>query len=269
VKTAAQICARLIREAAVARGELPELDLPDVRSEVEQRLAQVGLALASSAYSDFIGVRLSGEVTADSAFDAASNAGLRSDACALLVLLWARLVLKKRTATDTRQLPGQGSLLADTAREAARRYNPEIRLETIYREFGDVFGSRTHLKRLVSQLRRLRFIAGRGDTFEAGPLLELGIDGEHMVSFIRRGVLAQLMEERERKDAQEEAPHPGEQVVAAIRSLGGSAGIKQIEEITGEQRSRLRRVLRQLLDEGRIVKTGARALTRYRLAEEE
>jgi hypothetical protein len=175
---ASRICARLIREAAVARSELPELDLPDVRTEVEERLGRVGLVLATSAYSEHVGVRLSPDVTADSAFDSASNAGLRSDACALLVLLWARLVLQKRTATDTREVPGQGSMLARDSREAAQSYSPEIRLETIFREFEDVLGSRTHLKRLVSQLRRLRFIGGRGDTIEAGPLLELGIDGD-------------------------------------------------------------------------------------------
>lgn len=265
---AARICARLIREAAVARSELPELDLPDIRTEVEERLGQVGLVLATSAYSEHVGVRLSPDVTADPAFDYASNAGLRSDACALLVLLWARLVMQKRTATDTREVPGQGSLLARDSREAAQSYSPGIRLETVFREFGDVLGSRTHLKSLVSQLRRLHFIGGRGDIIEAGPLLELGIDGERMVAFIRRGVLAQLVEEREQDASGGDAPDPHQHVLDSLDGLGGSAGIKQLEHATGEPRIRLRRLLKELIEDGRVTRTGERASTRYHLAEE-
>jgi hypothetical protein len=265
---AARICARLIREAAVARSELPELDLPDVRDAVEQRLGQVGLVLATSAYSEHVGVRLAADVTAEPAFDSASNAGLRSDACALLVLLWARLVLQKRTVTDSRGVPGQGSLLARDASQAARSYNPQIRLETIFREFGDVLGSRTHLKRLVSQLRRLRFIGGRGDTIEAGPLLELGIDGDRMVAFIRRGVLAQMVEERERDANREEPAEPRHRILEVLEGLGGSAGIQQLEQATGEPRALLRRLLKELIEDGRVTRTGERAHTRYHRAEE-
>ena len=108
---AALICARLLWQGTIPRAELPLLDHPEVRQEVERRLESVGVVLATSAYSEHVGVRLSPEVTADAAFDAASNLGLRADACALLVILWARLVLQKRTAADTRQVPGQAALL--------------------------------------------------------------------------------------------------------------------------------------------------------------
>lgn len=63
------------------------------------------------------------------------------------------------------------------------------RLETLVREFRPVLGGRSHIQRLVTRLRRLRFLAGHGDIIEPGPLLELGIDGERMVAFIRRGAL--------------------------------------------------------------------------------
>src|SRR5262245_25966939 len=112
------ICARLLREGTVPRAALPDLDFAEVRSEVERRLAAVGLVLATSAYSEHVGLRLAPEVTGES-FDAASNLGLRSDACALLVILWARLVLQKRTAVETREVPGQASMFAG---EAAQRF---------------------------------------------------------------------------------------------------------------------------------------------------
>ncbi len=101
------VCARLLREGAILRSGLPELDYPEVRAEVERRLEQVGLTLATSAYSEYVGLRLIPEVTAHSAFDAASNLGLNADHCALLVVLWSYLSLQKRTASDSREVPGQ------------------------------------------------------------------------------------------------------------------------------------------------------------------
>lgn len=267
---AAQICARLIREGAVKREEVPELDVPDVRREVERRLAETGLELATSAYSEHVGIRLSPEVTSEAAFDAASNMGLRADACALLVLLWARLVLQKRTARDTRAVPGQAELLAADSAKAARQYNPPVRFETLMREFSHVVGSRTNLRRLLTQLKRLGFVAVRGDLVEAGPMLELGIDGERMVAFIRRGVLARLLEEREGAAGQEEAaaaPDPADEIAAALKRLGGSAPMRRIEQETGRGRTALQRLLRRLEESGRVRRTGERFSTIYHLVE--
>lgn len=265
---ASLICARLIREGAVPRDEIPDLDLHDVRGEVEQRLSEVGLELASSAYSDHVGIRLSPAVSSDPGFDAASNAGLGSDACALLVVLWARLVLQKRTAADTRLVPGrdQSNLFHRDAADEARGFTPQVRIETLMREFGNIIGSRTHLKRILTQLRRLGFVAGRGETIEAGPLLELGIDGERMIAYIRRGVLAQLLEERKKKENGE--PAPGEptaegMVLEALKAVGTPASIRQLEEKTGLKRAVLRQKLKVLEEEGKVKRTGVRAGTRY------
>src|SRR3954451_15430878 len=205
IDSATLICARLLRAGAVPRAELPDLDFPEVRRDVERRLQAVGLVLATSAYSDHVGIRLSPEVTADSAFDAASNLGLRSAACALLVILWARLVLQKRTAADTRELPGQGEMFTGERTAAARGFRPSVRLEALVREFRAVLGGRSRIQSLVTQLRRLQFLSGHGEVIEAGPLLELGIDGERMIGFIRREVLAKLLAEREAA-GEEEAP---------------------------------------------------------------
>jgi hypothetical protein len=275
---AARICARLLREGSVPRAELPDLDFPDVRSEVERRLQAVGLVLATSVYSDHAGLRLSPEVTADAAFDAASNLGLRSDACALLVILWARLVLQKRTATETRELPGQSALFTREQAAAARSFRPRVRLETLVREFRPVLGGRSRIQSLITQLRRLGFLAGHGEQVEAGPLLELAIDGERMVAFLRREVLAKLIADRERpaagQDAGAPAPEEGPaaalsplaaRLVEAIGRLGGSAGMGDLARMTDAPASRLRRILRDLEAAGRVRCTGERASTRYHL----
>ena len=254
-------CARLVREGTVARTELPGLDQPELRAEIERRLAGVGLTLATSAYSEHVGIRLAPAVVGDGAFDAASNLGLRSDACALIVILWARLVLQKRTAQASRQAPGQGELLAEEQSGAVRAYRPQVRMATLVNEFGAVLGSETSVRRLVSQLKNLGFAAGRGDVVEAGPLLELGIDGERMVAWIRREVLARLLEER--AGGAEPPEDPGAQVLAVLERLGGTASISELESEAREQRRPLLRLLRRLIQEGRVRKVGERGAARY------
>lgn len=262
---AALVCARLLRKGTVARAELSALDHPDIRHEVERRLEAVGLVLSTSAYSEHVGVRLSTEIAADTAFDAASNLGLRADACALLVILWARLVLQKRTAADTRQVPGQASLLPDEQEVAARGFTPQVRLETLFREFGHTLGSRTHIKGLVSQLRRLGFLGGHGEVIEAGPLLELGIDGERMIAFIRRKVLADLLTRG--TDTTETPVDDGVegQILEVLARLGGSAAMRDLVRETGVRPERLRELLRGLVAAGRLERRGERFHARYYL----
>jgi hypothetical protein len=271
VDAAISICARLLRAGAIPRTELPDLDFPEVRREVERRFQAVGLVLATSAYSDHVGIRLSSEVTADSAFDAASNLGLRSDACALLVILWARLVLQKRTAADTRELPGQSALFTGGQAAAARSFRPSVRLEALVREFRPVLGGRSRIQMLVTQLRRLHFLAGYGEVIEAGPLLELGIDGERMIGFIRREVLAKLLAEREGTETEEEERQPAgaaaSRILEALEKLGGSAAMGELVRETGEKRQRLRPTLKSLIAAGRLSLTGERRAARYHLTE--
>lgn len=260
------ICARLLREAAVERKELQALGLPEIRGEVERRLGDVGLMLATSAYSEHVGLRLSPDVTGDQVFDSASNLGLKADHCALIVILWARLVLQKRTATDTRETPGQGQLLPEDQMDKARSFRPQIRFETLVREFGPTLGSREHIRRLVSTLRRLRFLGGRGEVIEAGPLLELGIDGEKMTAFIRRRVLADLLE-KESTTQDTLARTAEDQLVSVLKELGREVSMKELAERTGERVSRLREVARDLEERGVVMRRGERAKTRYRLKE--
>jgi uncharacterized membrane protein len=276
---ATRICARLLREGSVPRAALPDLDFPEVRHEVERRLQGVGLVLATSVYSEHVGIRLAPEITADSAFDAATNLGLRSDACALLVILWARLVLQKRTAAETREVPGQSALFTREQAAAARSYRPRVRLEALVREFRPVLGGRSRMQSLVTQLRRLGFLAGYGEQIEAGPLLELAIDGERMVAFLRREVLAKLVAEREqpvqtsaedaeRKVGDREIPAGlGRGVVEILAQRGGSAAMGELARLTGAPASRLRRILKDLEAIGRVRRTGERASARYHLVE--
>ena len=271
---ATRICALLLRHGTVPRAEVPQLDHAAVREEVEERLGEVGLVLATSAYSTDVGTRLSPAVTADPGFDAASNLGLKADACALLVILWARLVLQKRTATERREPPGQQPLLEDERREQARAFRPVLRFETLVREFGPVLGARSHIQGLVTTLRRLGFVAGRGELLEAGPLLELGIDGERMIAFIRRGVLREALEangsaEGEGEAGDSAASEAASQLLRVMRQLARPVSMGDLVRETRGSPPQLRRALGELVETGSVLRTGERRATRYHLAEAE
>lgn len=192
---AARICARLIVAGAVPRSQLPELDHPAIRADVEEKLLACGLCLASSAYSDHYGVQIAVEVADATVLDAATNLDLRANACALLTILWARLALQARTAGDTHATPDQQqALLTETRADEANAYAPSIRFETLAGEFGAKLGGRTILKSLLGQLRKLKFVEYHHlDEIKAGPLLELGIQGEGMIAFIRSRVLGEML----------------------------------------------------------------------------
>ena len=229
-----RICAQLLRAGALPLTEVPGLELPEVRREVERRLQGVGLVLATSSYSGHVGIRLAPEVARDPAFEAASNLGLGPDACALLVVLWVRLVLPRRQT--------------------------QVRLDTLARELRPLLGDRRRIRDLVGQLRRLGFLAGSGEIIEAGPLLELGLDGDRMIAFLRGGALAGLLEERS-----ESLAGAASKVVEVLKQLGGSAAMTDLVREIGAPASRLRVVLRSLAAEGRVRRTGERRSSRYHL----
>lgn len=258
---ATRICARLLRAGALPRAEVPGVDVPETRREVEKRLRGVGLVLATSPYSDHVGIRLAPEMAADPAFEAASNLGLRADACALLVVLWVRLVLARRGEEPKAPLSGTD--------ENQGKIRPQVRLDTLARELRPLLGDRRHIRDLVSQLRRLCFLAGQGEVIEAGPLLELGIDSDRMIAFLRGGVLEGLLKESERSSRRPEGDGMAgfaAQVLEILRRLGGSAGMTELVRETGAPASRLRIVLRSLTESGHVRRSGERRSSRYHLA---
>jgi len=253
IDEATRICARLLREGSVARAEVPTLEDPDVHREVARRLRSVGLMLATSPSSSHLGLRLAPEVAADAGLDAASHLGLRAEACALLVILWVRLIFQRSASAGAAE-------------------PPRVHLETLVRDFQPVLGGRSRIRSLVQELRRLRFLAGSGEEIEAAPLLELALDGERILGFLRRDVLAALGNEPEpvtgpgRLPAAEAPGGFSGQVLATIDRLGGTATMGDLSRLTNAPASRLRRILHELQNAGWVRRTGERAGTRYHLA---
>lgn len=269
---AARICARLIAAGTVPRRELPAFDHPEIRAEVEERLRHCGLQLATSAYRDEVGLRLATEASDATVLDASSNLNLNSDACALITILWSRLALPYRTVADTHETPdAQPNLFVDERSETARRFTPTVRFETLSREFGAQLGGKVRLKGLLAQLRRLGFVHyHRLDDIEAGPLLELAIDGARMASFIRTRVLSQLLQPKPPSEGEApREPTAADQVIAALSDNKGPLSMAELERRTGLSRTRLRQTIDQLREERRVEKLGGKANAQYRLAGEE
>jgi hypothetical protein len=264
----AQVCARLITDGAVPRLDLPELDHPAVREEVERRLAHCGLVLASSAYSDHYGIRL--VVGADSSvLDKPSNLGLDSATCALITVLWAKLALQKRTAADQQVTPDeQGELLAETQREKAQAFQPSIRFETLVQEFGRKLGGKVRLRTMLGHLKRLKFVEYRRlDEVRAGPMLELAIDGERMIGFIRSRVLSQYLENPSEAAGAVPDPIAGvtQKIIYVLSEASQSLSAADLERSVGANRREIKQALKELREDQRVETVGSGSKTGYRI----
>lgn len=264
----AQICSRLITAGALRRSELPELDHPAVREQVEECLGRCGLVLASTAYSDHYGIRL--RLDADSSvLDKPSNLGLDAGMCALITVLWAKLALQKRTAADEQATPdAQGELLVERRREKAEAFQPSIRFDTLVHEFGRKLGGKTRLRSMLGALKRLKFVEYRHlDEVRAGPLLELAIDGERMIGFIRSRVLSQYLETSADSSTTVLAPTASVSL-AIIQALSGADGplsSADLEKVVGAHRREISQALKELREDQEIERVGSGSKTAYRI----
>ena len=98
------ICALLLRQGYIKRRDFVRLELDEhLMREVQDRLAQVGMALVFNSYSPFYAVRLIQQ--AQDTLEQSNNLGLKNNEVAMLVLLWSKLILPKRMALESPNLP--------------------------------------------------------------------------------------------------------------------------------------------------------------------
>ncbi len=175
------------------------------RQEVEARLAGCGLRLLDHPFADHIAVALAREAEAP-VFDAgnqwqASNLALPKDAIALLVILWALIILPKRERQLAREGAGEegqgdmfgGSKPAPSSAEASRGIAENVLLE----DYGKLLGGRARIAQFIlPQLSRLDFIERRNKIIHEGPLLDLAFDYGEMAPRILQGALADLLRAR-------------------------------------------------------------------------
>ena len=173
------------------------------RLELDRRLADVGLRLLDNPYAAHVGVALEAEL-AEPVFGAgreyaASNMGLTRDEIALLVILWALIVLPKRQRQVTRRElvdDGQTDLFGgDKPVAHGDAVSGTLTEASLIADFGPRLGGRTKVRNfMLGKLARLGFIERRNGLVTEGPLLDLALDYRVMADRIIHGTLGEILE---------------------------------------------------------------------------
>ena len=204
---AARLIARLLALRHLPREDLEVRRLlvdTSFRDEVEIRLAASGLRLLAQPFAAHISIALAREHEA-AVFEQndawqASNIGLPKDAAALLVILWALIILPKRerqmasesTQTDTQNELFETVKLTPAAHEASRGIAENVLLE----DYGKLLGGKARIQFALPQLSRLGFIERRNKIIHEGPLLDLAFDYAKFAPRILEGALSDLLKQR-------------------------------------------------------------------------
>jgi hypothetical protein len=205
---AARLIAHLLAARAVPHkhplAQRALLDI-DFRDEVERRLAAAGLRLLANPFADHMAIALT--------FDAEqavfgqgtnwinNNFGLAKDGVALLVLLWALIVLPKRERQWSRQSDDQSAHQNDmfgAAKPLAASADASrgISEATLRADYASAAGGWTRINMNLGTLSRLGFIERRNKIIYEGPLLDLAFDYEQLAPRIINGALGDLLADK-------------------------------------------------------------------------
>ncbi len=201
------LIARLLAHRAVPREDaLVRRALTDelFRQELDLRLSACGLQLLDNPYASHVAAGLKRELE-EAVFGAEeqwlnNNMGLHKDGVALLVVLWALMVLPKRErqiARREREDLGQGDLFGEAKpMPRGEEVSGGIPEATLLVDFGAKLGGKTRLNVNLGVLSRLGFIARRNKVVYEGPLLDLLLDYPVLERRIVDGALADLLAAR-------------------------------------------------------------------------
>lgn len=183
------------RTAALAQRVLIDIDF---RADVERRLAECGLRLLANPFADHLAVAIDRDaeqaVFGQGATWLNNNFGLSRDGVALLVLLWALIVLPKRERQWSREAEQQSDMFGAAkplpkADDASRG----IAETTLRADYAEACGGWTRIVMNLGVLSRLGFIERRNKIIYEGPLLDLALDYETLAPRILDGALADLL----------------------------------------------------------------------------
>ena len=169
------------------------------RKEVDARLLAVGLKLLDNVYADHVTLALHRNIE-PKVFGAKdvwqnNNFGLSRDGVALLVVLWAQIILPKRERQETHQhAEDDQNDMFGTEKPLPRAEDTSIGIayKALLADFGDKLGKKTRLDMNLGILSKLGFIERRGDVIVEGPLLDLLMDTDLLKERIVNGALADV-----------------------------------------------------------------------------
>jgi len=143
-------------DAAVQRALIDE----SFRDELDRRLADCGLRLLDNPFAEHVALALApaqeAAVLRPDAQWLSNNAELPRTAMALLVLLWALLVLPKREHQLAREAEGGQGVMFSLGKEHAT-VRP-ITEQSLLDDFSERLGGRKHMGMQLGTLRKLGFV---------------------------------------------------------------------------------------------------------------
>ncbi|RPE77311.1 hypothetical protein [Vulcaniibacterium tengchongense] len=231
----------LPREDAAVRQVLVDAEL---RDDLDRRLAAAGLRLLEHPYAAHVAVGVARaqehDVFGSARAWAASNLQLDRDALALLVVLWALLVLPKRQ----RQIARQEAERAQDQEQMFAELKPvpvgaevvePVNERTLLADYGDKLGGKFRINLNLGLLQRHGFIVRRKERIHEGPLLDLAFDYERIASRVMDGALSFVVAQARAAKAEADAdadlaaldggrdeagdatdPHPSEEMPADV-----------------------------------------------------
>jgi len=169
------------------------------RADIDARLAACGLKLLDNVYADNVALALARDVE-PKVFGARevwqnNNMGLARDGVALLVVLWALIILPKRERQEAHQhaQEDQNDMFGkDKPLPRAQDASLGISYKALLADFGDRLGKKTRMDMNLGQLAKLGFVERRGDMLYEGPLLDLMMDTDTLKERIINGALADI-----------------------------------------------------------------------------
>lgn len=197
------LIARLLTHQTLLRKEkLVKRALSDevFRRELDDRLAACGMKLIDNVYADHVTLGLTRDVEpkvfGDRDIWQNNNLGLARDGVALLVVLWALIILPKRERQAAHQQVKEdqndmfgGDKPLPTAEEASMG----LPYRALLADFGDKLGKKTRMDMNLGLLVRFGFIERRGDLICEGPLLDLLMDTDVLKERVVNGALSDIL----------------------------------------------------------------------------
>jgi len=197
-----QLIARLITHQTLKREDkLVKRALTDelFRADVDARLLACGMKFVDNVYADHVTLALVREVESK-VFGARdtwqnNNMGLARDGVALLVVLWALIILPKRERQSLHLLSEQDQTEMfgkEKPMPRAAEASIGISYRALLSDFGDKLGKKTRMDMNLGSLNRYGLIERKGDLICEGPLLDLLMDTGALKERILNGALADI-----------------------------------------------------------------------------
>lgn len=171
------------------------------RRELDSRLHACGLFFLDNPYSTHVTLSLSRDmeqpVLGDQEEWLSNTMNLDRSAIALLIVLWALIILPKRQRQIERkelgENEGQEVMFAnEKPLETGRSVSAPINRNALIADFGEKLGKATKIRVNLGSLARLGFIVQRQEEIYEGPLLDLVLDYSQLAGRILDGALSDL-----------------------------------------------------------------------------